>query len=153
MQNHGRWAKPTQEELDQILANHALWLDNDPAGERADLSYTNLYRANLRRADLTGANFTGANLTYTNLTDANLHRANLIGADLSGVWLSGGDLTGAWLSGGDLTGAILTDAKFGLNIIDAKTIKYTAFSQDALIWLILRKDWAKVKDTVTIVNN
>lgn len=32
----------TQTELDIILENHALWLKNDPEGERADLSEANL---------------------------------------------------------------------------------------------------------------
>jgi hypothetical protein len=44
-------------------------------------------------------------------------------------------------------------AKFDVNIIDAKTIYYATFSRDALEWLILRDDWAEVRDTVTIVNN
>ena len=145
----------TQEELDQILADHALWLDDQRTGEHAnltdvDLTTANLTGVDLSGVDLSGANLTGTYLTYTNLTDANLIGADLFGADLSGVWLYGGDLTDANLTNANLTGAYLTDAKFGLNIIDAKTIYYATFSQDALMWLILRKDWAKVKDTVTI---
>jgi len=106
-------SKVTQEELDQILADHALWLDDDPIGKRADLSHANLSGANFFDAILTGV--------------------NLAGVSLSGVNLAG--------------------AKFGLNIIDATSIYYATFSKDALMWLILRKDWAEVKDILKIVGN
>jgi uncharacterized protein YjbI with pentapeptide repeats len=143
----------TQGELSQILADHALWLDNDPAGAQADLVDTNLTNVylphtNLTNANLTGANLFGINLSGANLSGANLSGANLIGANLTNVYLLYTNLTNA-----NLFSANLTDAKFGLNIIDAALIKFATFSQDALMWLILRKDWAKVKDTVTIVNN
>ena len=75
----------TKEELDRILAAHKAWLNNEPGGNRADLS-----GANLRRADLSGANLSGANLS---------------GADLSGANLSGADLSGASLRRADLSGA------------------------------------------------
>jgi len=155
----------TPEKLDNILVKHLLWLD-DPhrrAGKRADL-----FLVNLSHADLTDVN----------LIDANLRGANLFGADLSGVWLYGGDLTdanltnanlsganlsysnlvdtnliGVNLAGANLTGVHLAGAKFGLNIIDAASIYHATFSEDALEWLICREDWAKVKDTVKIVDN
>ena len=43
----------TKEELNEILRKHVLWLNNDPEGERADLS----------RADLGGADLSEANLS------------------------------------------------------------------------------------------
>jgi hypothetical protein len=45
--------KPTQEELNEILAQHAAWLEDPATGKRADL----------RDSDLRGADLTGANLT------------------------------------------------------------------------------------------
>ena len=45
----------TKEELSLILDKHKKWLNDDPDGERADLS-----RADLSRADLYGVNLRGA---------------------------------------------------------------------------------------------
>ena len=63
--------------LPEVLRLHALWLNGDPTGQRANLS-----RADLSRADLSGAN----------LSRADLYGANLSGADLSGADLSGVNL-------------------------------------------------------------
>ena len=51
--------KITQEQLEEILLKHKLWLENKEDGEKADL----------RDTDLTGANLMGANLEYANLTN------------------------------------------------------------------------------------
>ena len=59
--------KITKEELEQFLRKHKLWLDDDPEGERANLS-----EADLREADLSGANLIGADLSGANLSGANL---------------------------------------------------------------------------------
>ena len=139
----------TPEKLDDILVKHLLWLDDqNDDGKRADL-----FQVNLSHADLTDVNLSGANLRGVNLSGAKLSDANLIGATLIDANLTNANLSGANLLDANLFSANLTDAKFGLNIIDAALIKFATFSQDALMWLILRKDWAKVKDTVTIVNN
>ena len=45
----------TREELDRILAAHKAWLNNEPGGNRANLSKANLSKANLSGADLSGA--------------------------------------------------------------------------------------------------
>ena len=133
----------TQEELSQILTDHVLWLKDNSIGERA----------NLTDANLTDANLTNANLADANLTDANLPGANPRGAFLTDANLTGVDLSNTKLSGANLSYTNLLGAKFGLNIIDAASIYYATFSQDALMWLILRKDWAEVRDTLKIVNN
>ena len=65
-----------KEELVEILRKHALWVMEDPKGERADLSEVDLRRANLSGADL---------------YEADLRRANLSGANLSGANLSGAE--------------------------------------------------------------
>ena len=44
--------KITREELEVILRKHKLWLINDPDGERANLSDTDLSHANLISANL-----------------------------------------------------------------------------------------------------
>jgi uncharacterized protein YjbI with pentapeptide repeats len=88
--------KYTQEELQEILRLHELWLDNEECGVRADLSNANLTCADLSFADLRRANLRGADLRF-----ADLRRANLRGADLSGTDLRQADprLKGANLEG------------------------------------------------------
>lgn len=55
--------KLTQEQLDEVLRLHKLWVDVVPGGVRANLSGLDFTGANLTGADLTGVDFTGANLT------------------------------------------------------------------------------------------
>ena len=57
----------TQEELNEFLRKHKLWLKNEEGGERANLSGANLSMANLSRADLSGADLSGANLSGATL--------------------------------------------------------------------------------------
>ena len=80
--------KISDDELNEILANHKLWIDsNSKYGNHANLS-----GADLRGADLNGANLNDANLHYANLNDANLSGANLNGANLSDANLHGANL-------------------------------------------------------------
>ena len=83
----------TKEELKEILDSHKKWLNNEPDGKKANLSFANLSFANLRGADLSFADLSNANLRFANLRDANLRFANLSGADLSGadLWIYSGD--------------------------------------------------------------
>ena len=61
-----------QEELNEILRLHKLWLVGDLAGKRADLR-----TANLSTADLSSADLRLANLRDANLSDADLRSAEL----------------------------------------------------------------------------
>ena len=76
--------------LAAILASHALWLADDPAGTRADLRYATLSGANLWRANLRCADLWRANLGDATLSGANLRGATLSGANLSGTCLIDG---------------------------------------------------------------
>ena len=87
----------TKEQLDDILRKHALWINNESRGERADL-----YQADLRGANLSGADLRGANLSRANLSGADLYQADLSRANLSRANLSGANLSRANLSGADL---------------------------------------------------
>ena len=89
--------KYTELELKDILEKHFLWLKGDPNGERADLSWADLYGA-----DLSGANLSEANLRGANLSMANLRGADFYGADLSGAYLRKADLSMANLSEANL---------------------------------------------------
>ena len=77
----------TKEKLQEILRLHKLWLTDDPEGERADLSNTDL-----RSADLRCANLSRANLRCVALNNADLSGANLRCVDLRSTDLSHADL-------------------------------------------------------------
>ena len=100
----------TKEQLDNVLRKHALWINNEPVGERANLYGADLYEANLYGADLRGATLRGADLRRADLRRATLRGADLSGADLRGATLRGADLSGADLRGADLSGADLSGA-------------------------------------------
>ena len=123
-------SKPTPEELEAILVEHARWLRGD-GGERADLTYANLAGANLACANLAGAWLSGANLAYAKLAYAKLDGSNLAYADLTAAWLAFSDLTGADLDGADLTDADLTDT----NLTGARLSGATGLL-DAATWLL-----------------
>ena len=75
----------SEEELNNVLEQHKLWLDTDgDEGARANLSKADLYRANLSEADLRRANLYRANLSNVSLYKANLSKADLFNVNLSG---------------------------------------------------------------------
>ena len=103
------------EELQNILEKHALWVQDKEGGEQANLLGANLRGANLRSANLQRANLREANLQGADLRGANLQGADLRGANLQGAVLWGANLReanlqGARLRGADLWGADLREA-------------------------------------------
>ena len=94
--------KLTQEELNEIIRLHGMWVHSEEGGVHANLCYVDLNGAvlngadlryaNLSDATLIGADLNGADLRYANLSDADLRYANLIGADLTCADLHGADL-------------------------------------------------------------
>ncbi len=64
----------TQEELQQVLERHRLWLANNTQGEQADLSGLNLRRAKLRQVDLSKANLKRNGLQGSGLLGAKFAR-------------------------------------------------------------------------------
>ena len=111
-----------QEELNEILQKHEMWLKNKKSGKRADLMGTDLSYVELRWVDLSYAELMGANLSNANLSDVNLKNANLkntdlTNADLRDANLRGVDLRGANLRNADLTNADLTDIKTNIHTI------------------------------------
>ena len=112
--------KLTQEELNEIIRLHKLWLENKPEGIKADLfnkdlsgldlSNSDLRHANLESAYLSYANLRNANLGYANLRYANLRCASLKSANLESAILVNAYLRGADLRNADLRNAILINA-------------------------------------------
>ena len=56
-----------REKINEILAKHKKWLNNEEGGERADLSYADLSYADLSYADLRDAELRGAELRDADL--------------------------------------------------------------------------------------
>ena len=69
--------KYSKEELAEILRKHKLWLQEDPEGECADLS-----GSDLRFSDLSGSNLSGSDLRVSDLSGSNLSGSDLSGSDL-----------------------------------------------------------------------
>ena len=105
-----------RKELDEVLAFHKKWLNDEPDGKRADLSGADLSGADLSGADLRGADLSGADLSGAYLRCADLSGADLSGADLRGAYLRCAYLSGAYLRCAYLSGADLSGAK---NIAEA----------------------------------
>ena len=138
----------TQDELQEFLRKHKLWLANEPGGERAnlrgaDLSGANLRGANLRGADLSEADLRGADLSEANLRGADLWRANLWGANLRGADLSEADLSEADLRGADLRGADLRGADLNCPIACPEEGAFVAFKKcrnNTIVKLLIPED-------------
>ena len=82
----------SRDELNEILAKHKMWLNNEEGGEKADLHRADLRGAVLCEADLYGADLHGVDLHGAVLYGAVLCEADLHWADLYGVDLRGADL-------------------------------------------------------------
>jgi len=82
-----------KEVLGEILKKHLAWLNDEPDGEKADLSYADLSYADLSYADLRSADLSSADLRYANLSSADLSYADLRSADLRYADLSSADLS------------------------------------------------------------
>ena len=80
----------TQEQINEILYKHELWLKKEKGGECANLNGAGLLKADLREARLNGAD-----LRYADLRGADLRGADLLDADLNNADLRGADLKGA----------------------------------------------------------
>ena len=88
----------SKQEIRTILDNHKKWLQDDPEGEKADLSFANLRSADLSSADLRYADLCSANLSFTDLRSADLSSADLRSTDLSYADLRSTNLGSADLS-------------------------------------------------------
>ena len=113
-----------QETLNQILADHKLWLSDDTKGKYADLQGAYLQGAYLLGAALRGANLRGANLRDAGLQGADLRRADLRWADLRRADLRDAKLQGADLRYADLQGADLRRAPAAINMIAGHIADY-----------------------------
>jgi uncharacterized protein YjbI with pentapeptide repeats len=108
----------TQDEFDFILKDHALWLEDETKGKRADLSERDLRNLKLAHVHLEGANLSysrleGSDLTQIHLTGARLIQTHLEDTMLFHAELSAAVLIGAHLENSNLEYASLLNANLG----------------------------------------
>jgi uncharacterized protein YjbI with pentapeptide repeats len=101
----------TKEELEEILAKHKKWLNDEKGGTMAILSKLDLQNADLHNINLWGAFLIGADLSHANLHGVDLRNANLYGANLYGANLTRADLRNAVLQNANLQKTNLSDAE------------------------------------------
>jgi uncharacterized protein YjbI with pentapeptide repeats len=121
-----------KEELDNVIALHARWLETGgQQGRRADFEDADLRQADMRGADLRYASFVGANLERAELAGARLAHADLslaaLGyADLTGANLASANLDRAFAIGADFTRADLTKANLKASRFDHASLREAA---------------------------
>ena len=101
-----------QEELNEVLRLHKLWLRGDEPGKRADMQEVDMRHADLRGADLQdtdlretdlrGADMRGADARDADMRDADMRDADMRGTDARGTNMQGADLRGADMRGADV---------------------------------------------------
>ena len=105
------------EEFDEIIKQHALWLEDDKKGKRADLSGYNLSEfdlaeINLSKAILEGSAFWKAKMTKINLSGALMRNCNILDSDLTEAVLDDIDCRGSHITHSNLTKVHATRAIF-----------------------------------------
>ncbi len=55
----------TQEELNEVLRKHNLWLEGKEGGKRADMQGANMQYADMQRADMRYVDMQGANIDHS----------------------------------------------------------------------------------------
>ena len=66
-----------QEELNEVLRLHKLWLRGAESGKRADLQDADMQIADMRGADMRGADMRGADMLGANIRYADMRGANV----------------------------------------------------------------------------
>jgi uncharacterized protein YjbI with pentapeptide repeats len=125
--------KITQEELNEKIRLHRLWLLGDKNGVKMEMSGSDLSGSDLSGSNLRGSNLSGSNLSYSNLRGSDLRYSNLSGSDLSGSNLSysnlsGSDLSGSNLSYSNLRGSDLRYSNLSGSDLSGSNLRYSNLS-------------------------
>jgi uncharacterized protein YjbI with pentapeptide repeats len=103
--------KPSEDELNQILENHKIWLEsNGNEGEQAYLCSADLRKSNFSGMNLKNALFKWSDLRQSNFENTKLQDAHLEESDLHGAIFWDADLQGAHFDYSNLQRAILWGA-------------------------------------------
>ena len=140
----------TQEEIEEKIDQHKLWLSDQSKGQRAifikeDLRWANLGYVNLTKADFFGsdlrkADFSDADLGGANFTNANLRNANLRGTNLNSVNFRNANLYRAYLSGSNLNNGEFSSVNF--LSLDLKGVDFTKIKDYETTYIY--KDWTLI---------
>lgn len=99
-------------ELNNILALHKKWLNNEEGGERADLHGADLDHVCLDNVDFRNANLREVSFRDAVITNSDFRGADLYEADFRFAFLQGSDFSAANLKDADFTYANLRNADF-----------------------------------------
>jgi uncharacterized protein YjbI with pentapeptide repeats len=104
----------TQEELEIVLADHALWLQNETQGKRADLSDIDFCDVSLKglcfaKVRLQRSRFVDTNLYFTRFENADLRYSDFTDTDLQKTFFEGSDLRWAHLENACCIGTRFTN--------------------------------------------
>ena len=97
----------TQQEVNEIIELHELWLTGKEGGKRA-----NFQRCKFSGIDFSDKNLSGADFSYSTFTSVSFYRTNLSRADFSHSQLYQSDFRGVDFFGVNLKRAELVDTKF-----------------------------------------
>jgi uncharacterized protein YjbI with pentapeptide repeats len=90
--------KLTQQELNEKLKDHKLWLEDETKGNKLDLSYCDCYGLNFHSANMRSADMRSADMSYADMSYADMSYANMSSADMSSANMSYADMSYADMS-------------------------------------------------------
>ena len=104
----------SQEELDDIVKRHMMFLKGQNGGARAVLQYRNLSNLDFNGNDLSQGEFTGSLFIESDLSggtfkSASFFACDMRNADMSNSNFSRADFRGAYVAGANLSGADMSD--------------------------------------------
>ena len=135
-----------QEQVNEIVSEHKLWLRGRRDAKCADLSYARLAYIDLSGVNLSHANLKGVSLRHANLSYSDFVEANLEDADLSRADLRCSDFEYANLSGANLVDSNLKFANLSHTNLDSASLMRADLTNADLTRANLRN--ANLRDTI-----
>ncbi len=107
--------KISNEMLSDMLRMHALFLENNPKGQKLTLKQIDFGDMDLSLRDLRGveirdSSFRNTRLNKTDLTNANLDNCDFSGANMRNIILFRASMRGAKLDGADISQSLMNEA-------------------------------------------
>ena len=103
--------KISEEELKEVISNHALWLEDHNKGKRAELNGYHIENVDISGVDLSQADLSGSSFTKVKLIGTNLSGARLIGTVFMNVDMTDAILDDVNLQEGDISHSTLVRMK------------------------------------------
>lgn len=105
----------TQEELDEVIRKHKLWLNGEEGGERAilvdrDLSGLDMSGADLRDAHMERADMRGASIDNADMRDAHMRGANMESIEMRGANMESAEMVNVNMRFATMIGANMENA-------------------------------------------